>query len=271
MSRDHAPITLVGAGRMGLALLAGWAARGLAGPGTRILEPAPSPALEALCRQHGMALNPPDRHAAGTLVLAIKPQSLDAAAPLLGDLAGPDTLVVSILAGKSIADLAQRMPLAKAIVRAMPNTPAAIGRGMTGLVANAGTTPGQRATAQALLESVGEAVWIPDESLMDVVTAVSGSGPAYVFLFAEVLAAAGRACGLPEDLAMKLARGTVEGAAALMAASPDVAAATLRENVTSPGGTTAAALGVLMAQEGLSPLVERAVAAATTRGRELSG
>ena len=257
---------------MGTALLSGWAAQGIAGSGTIVHEPMPSPDLVAFCSGNGVSLNPPDEpRPAGILVLAVKPQMLDAVVPLIAPLAGPQTLVVSILAGKSIADLSARLPAAQSIVRAMPNTPAAIGRGISGLVASGATTGAQRDVAQRLLEAVGEVVWIPNESLMDAVTAVSGSGPGYLFFFTEALAAAATAAGLPEDLAQRLARVTVQGSGALMAASPDTAPALLRQAVTSPGGTTAAALDVLMGEEGLPGVLRRAVAAAVRRSRELAG
>ena len=270
----HRPdgLVLFGAGRMGLALLSGWVTGGLAGRGTVVVEPSPTPDLLALCKAQGFVLNPASADsAAQCLVVAVKPQMLDDAAAAMAPYIGAQTLVVSILAGKSIADLAARLPAAKAIVRAMPNTPAAIGRGISGLVASAATTQAQRGTAETLLAAVGATVWLSDEAQMDAVTAVSGSGPAYVFLLAEVLADAGRAAGLPADLAVTLARRTVEGAAALMEAEAATAPAKLRENVTSPGGTTAAALSVLMAADGLSPLMRRAVDAAVRRGRDLAG
>lgn len=271
MSSVLAALTLVGAGRMGGALLRGWLANGFAGAGTIVIEPTPTPDLASLCATHGLSLNPVAAKPANTLVLAIKPQALDAAAPMLAALTDADTLLVSILAGKSIADLSARVPKVRAIVRAMPNTPAAIGQGISGLVANDATATAQRAFAQALLEAVGETLWVPNEGLMDAVTAVSGSGPAYLFLLAETLAEAARAAGLPDDLAARLARKTVEGAAALMAGTPELTPATLRGNVTSPGGTTAAALGVLMADDALASLMRRAVAAAVRRGQELAG
>lgn len=255
-----------------MALLAGWAARGIAGGTTAVIEPAPSEALVALCRAHGISLNPAGACGpAAVLVLAIKPQMLDAAAPALRELVSPTTLVVSILAGKSLADITARLPGVTGIVRAMPNTPAAIGRGISGLVATPETLPPQRDFAQRLLEAVGDAVWVPDEDKMDIVTAVSGSGPAYVFLFAERLAEAGRAAGLPADLSAQLARKTVEGAAALMEAEAATSPSTLRENVTSPGGTTAAALDIFNQKDALRVLVDRAVAAAVARGKELAG
>lgn len=266
-------LTLVGAGRMGSAMLSGWLAMGLRGDAITILEPAPQADLAALCAANGIALNPPDEKlsAAEVLILAIKPQMLDSAAPALAPLAGADTLVVSILAGKRIADIAARLPTADAIVRAMPNTPAAIGRGITGVAASAAVTSRQRDMADALLGAVGAVEWLDSESLIDAVTAVSGSGPAYVFYLAECLAKAGEAAGLPADLAARLARATVEGSGELMRQSAELAPAKLRENVTSPGGTTAAALSVLMGADGMEPLMREAVAAALRRAGELSG
>ena len=270
---DLAPsIAVVGAGKMGSALLAGL------GEGEKlgrvlVIEPSPAEELIALCRAKGFALQAGVEAAAApvdALALAIKPQMLDAAAPALGPLVGPDTLVLSILAGKRVADLAARLP-ARAFVRAMPNTPAAIGRGVTGAYASIGTRPEQRALAQALLSAVGSVEWVEREEWIDAVTAVSGSGPAYVFYLAECLAEAGVAAGLPQDLASRLARATVEGAGELMHRSPDASPGRLRENVTSPGGTTAAALGVLMGDDGLKPLLTQAVAAAKRRAAELSG
>lgn len=271
----HMPgsLTLVGAGRMGSAMLAGWLAMGLPGRAITILEPSPHPDLAETCRAHGVMLNPPaaDARRAEVVILAIKPQMLDVAAAGLKALVAPDTLVISILAGKRIADLAARLPGAQAIVRAMPNTPAAIGRGVTGVVASPGVSETQRAWTATLLGAVGSVEWLSDESLIDAVTAVSGSGPAYVFLLAECLARAGQAAGLPADLAERLARATVEGSGELMRQSPQTPPGVLRENVTSPGGTTAAALGVLMGDQGLDPLMRDAVLAALRRAGELSG
>ena len=273
MNTEKISIVLVGGGKMGFAMLQGWANLGLAGANIAVLEPMPSPELAALCAGKGIRLNPAENSIAEPqiLVVAIKPQTLDAAGPRLAALAAAQTLIVSILAGKSIADLSARAPRAGGVVRAMPNTPAAIGRGVTGAAASAGVTEGQRALAHKLLSAVGGVEWVVDESLIDAVTAVSGSGPAYVFLLAECLAAAGAAAGLPADLAARLARATVEGAGELMFRSPETTPAQLRVNVTSPGGTTEAALGVLMADDGLKPLMEKAVAAADARAKALSG
>ncbi|MDO9429179.1 MAG: pyrroline-5-carboxylate reductase, partial [Methylobacterium sp.] len=230
-----ASLVLVGAGRMGAAMMQGWLAMGLPAASLTILDPVPAPDLAAACADRGVRLNPPlaEIPAPDVLVLAIKPQMLDTAAPGLAPLAGPDTLILSILAGKRIADLSGRFPAAGAIVRAMPNTPAAIGRGISGVAASPAVSERQRGFAAALLGAVGQVEWLADESLIDAVTAVSGSGPAYVFLLAESLARAGEAAGLPADLALRLARATVEGSGELMRQSPDVAPATLRQNVTS--------------------------------------
>jgi len=205
------------------------------------------------------------------LILAIKPQTLEEAAPGIGPLIGAHTLVISILAGKRIADLASRLPSGARIVRAMPNTPAAVSRGITALVAGKGVGERECDLAGALLDAVGKTEWVHDEGLIDAVTAVSGSGPAYVFLLVECLAAAGAKAGLSADLALRLARATVEGAGELLFRQPEIEAAVLRRNVTSPGGTTAAALEVLMAKDGLGPLMERAVAGAARRAGELAG
>lgn len=264
-------ITLVGAGKMGFALLEGWAARGLVGEGVTIVEPQPSPALIALAKDRGFRLNPENRAPARTLALAVKPQALDAVAPMIAAEASADTLVVSILAGKRVADLAARLSQARFFVRAMPNTPAAIGRGITGAFAAPAVDAERRAMAEALLAAVGEVVWVESEALVDAVTAISGSGPAYIFYFVECLTKAGVEAGLPEETAARLARATAAGAGELLRQSVGVAPATLRQNVTSPGGTTAAALEVLMAEDGLGPLLERAVAAAKRRAAELSG
>ncbi|MBY6241216.1 pyrroline-5-carboxylate reductase [Methylosinus sp. Sm6] len=264
-------VTLVGAGKMGAALLHGWAAQGLSGEGVAIIEPQASQEIAALAAARGFRLNPPMRAPAEALVLAIKPQMLDAVAPAIAADAGPDTLVLSILAGKRVADLAARLPNAKMIVRAMPNTPAAIGRGVSGAFVGPFVDAGRRALAAALLAAAGEVEWVESEALLDAVTAVSGCGPAYVFYFVECLTRAGVEAGLPDDVAARLARATVAGAGELLRRSADASPATLRENVTSPGGATAAALATLMAADGLAPIVSRAVAAARRRAEELSG
>ncbi len=263
-------LALVGAGKMGGAMLEGWLALGLDAHNVVVIEPQPSEEIVALSMQ-GVALNPPAGAVEniGTVVLAVKPQVAAEAMPSVAALTGSDTLVLSIMAGKTLGFLQDAMPKA-AIVRAMPNTPAAIGRGITVAVPNAAVTAEQKQRAHALLAASGAVEWIADEGLMDAVTAVSGSGPAYVFLLAEALARAGVAAGLPEDLAAKLARETVSGSGELLHRSAE-GPATLRRNVTSPNGTTAAALDVLMAADGLDPLMRRAVVAAAQRSKELAG
>ncbi|GAB1715153.1 MAG: pyrroline-5-carboxylate reductase [Nitrobacter sp.] len=261
-------VVLAGAGKMGGALLSGWLAQGLDPKCVAVIEPHPSDEIRALAAR-GVRLNAATMTAddVAALVLAVKPQTFGEAGPALRPLIGPATLVVSIMAGTTIAVL--DTVCGGNVVRAMPNTPAAIGRGITAAVAAKGVNDQQRATADALLRATGTVEWIDDEALMDAVTAVSGSGPAYVFLLAEELARAGVAAGLPADLAARLARETVAGSGELLHRS-DLDAATLRQNVTSPGGTTAAALGVLMGESGLKDLMTRAVAAATERSKELA-
>lgn len=265
-------LVLVGAGRMGGAMLRGWLDLGVSAAAVTIIEPYPSSELTALCSASGATLNPTKPpQAPDALVLAVKPQTLDAAAPQIAPLVGPRTLVVSIMAGKTIADICARLPSAKALVRAMPNTPASVGRGVSGVCASAGVTPAQREMADALLGAIGAVEWLAHESLIDAVTALSGSGPAYVFLLAECMALAGEKAGLPRETAQRLARATVEGSGELMFREPETSPSQLRVNVTSPGGTTAAALEVLMGEDGLAPLMERAIAAAKRRAGELSG
>lgn len=264
-----ASLLLVGAGRMGSALLRGWLSRGFARDRIHVLDPAPSEEVQSFCRAHGIPLAAP-ASAPDAMVLAIKPQALGSAAPALAQLVMPQTLVLSILAGKTMKKIGEALPSARAIVRAMPNLPAAIGAGITGAVANPAVTPAQRKTAQALLSAGGQVEWLDDEGLIDAVTAVSGSGPAYVFYLAECLAAAGTEQGLPAEIAARLARVTIEGAGALLAALPEASAAKLRADVTSPGGTTAAGLGELQAEDALANLISRAVAAARQRAQQLS-
>ncbi len=263
-------LVLVGAGKMGGAMLEGWHRLGLKFDNIVALEPQPAPEIITL-GQRGLRINPAlDTIAATAIVIAVKPQVAPEVVPSLARLARPDTVVISIMAGRTLAFLEKLLPARTAFVRAMPNTPAAIGRGISVAVPNARVSTAQRKLADTLLRAAGPVEWVADEALMDAVTAVSGSGPAYVFLLAESLARAGAAAGLPADLAARLARATVAGAGELLHRSP-LEAATLRQNVTSPGGTTAAALDVLMARDGLDPVMERAVAAATRRGRELAG
>lgn len=264
------PVLLIGAGKMGGALLDGWLARGLDPKSVFVIDPALSePALDKL-KGAGVRLSPQpgELEDPAAILLAIKPQMVEAALPTATKFAGPATVVISILAGTTLATLSAGFSDAPAIVRAMPNTPAAVGRGVTGAFPGPHVSDVQRARADALLKAVGDVVWLENEGLIDALTGVSGSGPAYVFLMAESLAKAGVAAGLPAELAERLARKTVEGAGELMRCSPEPPAI-LRKNVTSPGGTTAAALEVLMATDGLDPLMERAVAACVKRAREL--
>jgi len=263
-------LVLVGAGKMGGALLEGWLRLGLDAKHVAVLEPQPSPEIATLARR-GLRLNPDARGLGevAAVVIALKPQMAEQAIPPLGSLVAPSTVVVSIMAGRTLQFLSGVLQRPCAIVRAMPNTPAAIGRGITVAVSR-NADPGQRDLADRLLSATGSVEWTDDETLMDAVTAVSGSGPAYVFLLAEALTEAAVACGLPAPLAAKLARETVAGAGELLHRSP-LDAATLRENVTSPGGTTAAALTVLLGENGLVPLMKRAIAVATARSRELAG
>jgi pyrroline-5-carboxylate reductase len=272
MTQWPARLVLVGAGKMGGAMAQGWLDAGLPASSLTILEPNPSSEIASLAADRGIALNPgiaispPEM-----LVLAVKPQSLDQVAPQISQLAGERTLLLSIIAGKTIANLMARLPHVRAVVRAMPNTPAAIGRGVTAAFANANVQEGQRRWCERLFSAVGAFFWLDDEDAIDAVTAISGSGPAYIFALTEALAAAAEKLGLPSEMSMSLARGTVEGAAELMRRERATAPAVLRRNVTSPGGTTAAALAVLQGPEGLDDLMARATAAARARAAEMAG
>lgn len=265
------PLLLVGAGKMGGALLAGWLRHGLDPRSVMVQDPAPPPEAAAMMASHGVRVRPQVElpTAPAVIVLAVKPQLFDDVLPTLAPLLGAETVVLSIAAGRTLASLESLLPPGTAIVRAMPNTPAAIGQGITAACANSEVTPEQARSCDELLEAVGEVIWLGDEQLMDAVTAVSGSGPAYVFLLAECLAEAGQAAGLEPELAARLAQATVAGAAELLRRA-DLTPAELRENVTSPKGTTAAALEVLMGEDGLADLLNRAVAAAAKRSRDLS-
>ena len=262
-------LVLLGAGKMGSAMLEGWLARGLKPKQITVLEPEPGKMVKALTRQ-GINLNPKGKAVTATaIVIAVKPQSAPDAVPTLARYVGKSTLVLSIMAGRTIDFLERSLP-GSAIVRAMPNTPAAIGRGISVAIGNDRISASQRKLAGELLAAIGKVEWARDESLMDAVTALSGSGPAYVFLLAEAMANAGIAAGLPPALATRLAQETVAGSGELLYRSAS-GAATLRQNVTSPGGTTAAALEVLMGPGGFEELLTRAIAAATRRSRELAG
>lgn len=260
-------VLLVGCGKMGGAMLAGWLERGLAPADVVVVEPG-QPQLPPGIHAAADAAAIPADFKPDIVVLAVKPQVMAEVLPPYRRFAGATML--SIAAGRTIAFFQDILGADAAVVRAMPNTPAAVRRGITVACASPRVGTAARAACDDLLQAVGEVAWTDDEGLMDAVTAVSGSGPAYVFLLAECMARAGVAAGLPEDLAARLARVTVAGAGELLHQSPEPAE-TLRRNVTSPGGTTAAALAVLMADGGLQPLMTQAVAAATRRGRELAG
>ena len=264
-------VVLVGAGQMGGALLRGWLSHGLAPSRVTIIDPRPPANIQAVIDAHGIALDPVSPAVADVLIVAVKPQIADEVMPLVRHVVGPQTVVVSVMAGKTIARLEQVFGATTAVVRTIPNTPAAVGRGITGAAANAHVNAAQRSDVERLLAAVGRVEWLAREDWIDIVTAVSGSGPAYVFFLAETLARAGAAAGLPSDLAARLARATVEGAGELMYRSPDIEPATLRQNVTSPNGTTHAALQVLMGQQGIDVAFIEAIAAAAKRSRELAG
>jgi len=270
--RGAAPLLLVGAGKMGGALLDGWLARGISAKDVGILDPYIDTPRAAALASAGAAVARAAAEAAGrayrVIVLAVKPQSMADVLSEVAPLAGRETVIVSIAAGVRLARLEAAFAAGQPVVRTMPNTPAQVARGVTVSIANPHVSGAQRSVVDALLSAVGKTSWIEDEALMDAVTAVSGSGPAYVFLLAECLSAAARRAGLSAELAELLGRETVAGAGALLAASP-LAPGVLRENVTSPGGTTAAALAVLMAEDGLGPLMVRAVEAARKRSAEL--
>jgi pyrroline-5-carboxylate reductase len=264
-------LLLVGAGNMGGALLRGWLAQGLSPAQIIVQDPSPPPTMTALLAQHGISASaaPKLDGAPAVILAAVKPQLMDQVFPSVARHAGPDTVVLSVAAGKTIASFERHLPARAAVVRSIPNTPASVGRGITVCAANAHVTAAQRDLCNTLLSSVGAVGWVDDEALIDAATAVSGSGPAYVFLLAECLAKAGVEAGLPVELAAQLARWTVAGAGELLHRS-DLDAAILRQNVTSPNGTTYAALQVLMADDALQPLMTKAIAAATRRSRELA-
>jgi pyrroline-5-carboxylate reductase len=263
-------ILLIGCGKMGGALLQGWRADPALGPFVTV-EPGDGDAPfrgadDVTCVKRIEEV--PTGFAPDAIIVATKPQGMETVLPPYRALAAK-ALILSIAAGRKLAFLESHLGDVAAI-RAMPNTPAAIGRGIAVCVANARASSAQRELATKLMGAVGEVGWVDDEALIDAVTAVSGSGPAYVFLLAETLARAGVAAGLPAELAMRLARATVSGAGELLHRSPE-SAEQLRKNVTSPKGTTQSALDVLMAPDGLAPLMEKAVRAARDRGRELAG
>jgi pyrroline-5-carboxylate reductase len=273
MAEVAGPIVLVGCGKMGGALLHGWLRHGLAAADAFVVEPDAG-IRERIRAQHGVralaaaeAL-PADLQPRAS-VFAVKPQAMASVLPAYRGLLGRGGVLLSIAAGTAIARFEAAFGQRTPIVRAMPNTPAAIGKGVTALCANGHVSAAQKQLCSALMAAVGAVHWVDDEEQMHAITAMSGGGPAYVFLLIETLARAGVASGLPEDLAWALARATVAGSGAL-AASSEEPVEVLRQNVTSPGGTTQAALAVLMAADGIQPLFDRAIAAGARRSRELA-
>ncbi|WP_050930447.1 pyrroline-5-carboxylate reductase [Aestuariivita boseongensis] len=269
MNMDHVAsrgLVLLGCGKMGSAMLAGWLEGGLAPSSVWVQDPVPSDWVRA----QGVHVNEDWPANPAIVLVAVKPQMMGEALPVMAGLGGGDTLFVSVAAGTPISYFEEVLGKGTPVIRAMPNTPAAIGRGITALIGNAQASAAHLDLAEALLSAVGQTVRLESEAQMDAVTGVSGSGPAYVFHLIETLAAAGEAQGLPADLAMRLAKATVGGAGALAEAADD-SPEQLRINVTSPNGTTQAALEVLMdAESGFPPLLDKAVAAATNRSKELS-
>lgn len=265
-------LILAGCGQMGSAMLRGWVASGAASQFI-VVEPAGAPPSLSPAPEisfHKDAGELADGVRPDAVVFAVKPQIIDDVLPAYRRWAGSGALFLSIAAGTTIAKLTRHLGHEARIVRAMPNTPAAIGRAISVACPNANVRPSQRDLCDELLAAIGDSTWVEDEALMDAVTAVSGSGPAYVFLLIEALAAAGVKSGLPAELSMRLAKATIAGSGELARLSAE-APSKLRENVTSPGGTTRAALDVLMADDGMQALFDRAVAAATRRSRELAG
>lgn len=265
-------LVLAGCGKMGGALLAGWLDRGIEASNVIAVEPNADAVAWAVARGVTVMASPdeiPETFVPDVVMLAVKPQMMDAVVPAYTRFAKGASVFLSIAAGKTIAYFENLLGDAAPIVRSMPNTPAAVRRGMTVACANGLVGEAAKTLCRDLLEAVGDVAWVDDEALLDPVTAVSGSGPAYVFLLAESLAQAGIDAGLPADLAARLARGTVAGAGELLHQA-DESPATLRQNVTSPGGTTAEALKVLMAADGWQPLLTRAIIAAAERSRQLA-
>ena len=262
-------LLLVGCGKMGGAMLEGWLARGLAAADAVVAEPVEAlrpgkPGLRVVASTSAIARAPE------IVVLAVKPQSMDGVLPDLRRFADEGSVFLSIAAGKTLKYFASHLGSTAKVVRSMPNTPAAVRQGITVATASGGVSAAERQRCHDLLEAVGQVLWVEDESLLDPVTALSGSGPAYVFLLVEAMAAAGAKLGLAPDMAMQLARATVAGSGELLKQSSEPAAQ-LRVNVTSPGGTTAEALKVLMAADGIQPVFDKALAAASRRSRELAG
>lgn len=262
-------LLLVGCGKMGGALLEGWLARGVAAADVIVAEPVEAlrprtPGLRTVAAASEVAETPE------VVVLAVKPQSMDDVLPGLKRFADAGAVFLSIAAGKTLSSIIGHLGAAAKVVRSMPNTPAAVRQGITVACAATAVSAAEKQRCHALLEAVGQVLWVEDEALLDPVTALSGSGPAYVFLLVEAMAAAGARLGLSPEMAMQLARATVAGSGELLRQSSEPAAQ-LRVNVTSPGGTTAEALEVLMAADGIQPVFDRALAAASRRSRELAG
>jgi pyrroline-5-carboxylate reductase len=267
------PFVMVGAGKMGGAILKGLVTGGLNPSLVIVQDPKPAPEMANFLAAHGIeavsevtTLDAPP----AVIMAAVKPQVMDAVFPPVAKLAGPKTIVLSVAAGRPIASFEAHLADDVTVVRAMPNTPAAVGHGMTVCCGNTAMTPQQKVLCTTLLETIGKVGWVDDEQLIDAVTGVSGSGPAYVFWMTECLAEAGVKAGLEQGLAQELARQTVAGSGVLMSQSTQ-SASDLRKAVTSPGGTTAAALEVLMREpSGLQDLMTEAVEKARQRGRELA-
>jgi pyrroline-5-carboxylate reductase len=264
-------LVLAGVGKMGGAMLEGWLKAGANPAKIVAIDPKPPQEIIDLLARAGIRHNPPIAEItdAEVIIIAVKPQVMDDVLPHLVVLKSSKPLILSVAAGKTIATFTTYFGADASIIRTMPNTPAAIGRGITAMSPNANVGPQQLALATALLASTGEVVTVENESMIDLVTAVSGSGPAYIFYLTECMAAAGEKIGLPPALAMQLARATVAGSGELMRQSGSDAA-TLRQNVTSPNGTTYAALQVLMARDGMMSLLEKAITAAAERSKELA-
>ena len=264
-------LVLAGCGKMGGAMLEGWLKGGADPKKIVAIDPTPPQEVMAVLTKHSIRHNPPVASItdAEIVVIAVKPQLMEEVLPNLVPLKSSNPLILSVAAGKTIATFAKYFGNDAAIIRTIPNTPAAIGRGITAISPNAHVSKSQMELANTLLSSTGEVVTVENESMIDLVTAVSGSGPAYVFYLTECLANAGEKIGLPPALAMQLARATVAGSGELMRQS-GIDAATLRQNVTSPKGTTYAALQVLMADDGMKPLFEKAIKAAANRSKELA-
>ena len=268
-------VLLVGCGNMGGALLKGWFTRGLNPVDIMIVEPAGRESVAAASEHPALvvlsdASELPTDFTPDAVVFAVKPQNAKDVIPAYAHMAESGTVFLSIIAGLPLAKLEAFLGSNAALVRAMPNTPASIGQGISVLCPGSQAGPSQKRVCKVLMAAVGQTAWIENEADMDAVTAVSGSGPAYVFLLVETLAEAGVKAGLSPELSEQLALATVSGAGALLASS-DSSSAQLRKVVTSPGGTTAAALDVLMASDGMSDLMNGAVAAAAKRSRELAG